>query len=232
MGQNASRHYVATLGDGRRFGLKASIGGVGHEELAGHLARLVHAPNSTRYAVDPAKVLAKPRGLSTIPIVKVEWLSGDTGNLGDPSIRADILTSAGRFYHQFGEWMATGLFLGVSDRDNPGNWVWDKRQRRLQMIDFEYAFKARTPEDYTRFLTKAPNALADGVRWRSCPNYYPPGLMHGFLSMRHRIRSHFPLVSEYLIAKGQADHVAELRDQIRVPDLGAFSAVTKTVVGA
>lgn len=231
VGQNSARHFVATVPDGRKFGLKASVGGVSQEETAGAMARMLHAPNATRYAMDPGRTLGKPEGLSTLAIVKVEWLPGDTANLGDPLVRADILREPEGFYYQFGQWMATGLFLGISDRDNPGNWVWDKSQRRLQMIDFEYAFKARTPEDYTRFLTKNQIGLADPEVWRKRPNYYPPGLMRGFLMMRYKIRRHFTVLSGYLESRGQGNRVQELRVQLADPDLAAFNAVERTVVG-
>lgn len=231
VGQNSARHFVATVQDGRKFGLKAPIGGVDREETAGAIARMLHAPNASRYRMDPARMLGKPQGLSAIAIVKVEWLPGETANLTDPSTRMNILQNPKRFFRQFGQWMAAGLFLGVSDRDNPGNWVWDKSQRRLQMIDLESAFSGRAPEEYTRFLTRNDIALADVSVWRKCRNYYPEGLLRGYLEMRYRIRSHFSVISTYLEARGQSNWIPDLKAQILVPDLRAFSEVTMAVTG-
>ncbi len=230
-GQNARRHYVAKTVDGRAFGIKVPVGGATNEGVAGSIAQFLHAPNATRYCLDSGTSLPGFPQLSNASLVKIEWLRGETGNLSNASVREDIRRSGGVFFRQFGEWAALGLFLGINDRDNPGNWVWDKTNHRLQMIDLEYAFQGRHPEEYTRLLTKNEIGLADPARWRESQNYYPQGLMRGFLCMRHKLRSHIRIVSEYLTSIQMPERAAELVELLKIPDLEAFRPITRSVAG-
>lgn len=229
VGQNAGRHLVASTTDGRRFGFKVSAGGSENEALVGRIASIVKAPNARRYAFDPSPGFVQPSTLSGQPVLKTEWLSGKVDDFRRPETIVDVRASPAEFFIQFGEWMALGLFLGVGDRDNPGNWVWDRSGRRLCMIDFEYVWTTRTPEDYTRFLLREGIALTSREQWSR--HYSPPGLLGGFLRMRLKLRAGFSEVKEYLLSTPASGRVGELEQLLRTPDFEAYRTIVQTVTG-
>lgn len=230
-GGHRGEHFVADVGTARRFGLKAAAAGGERTELAGAIAHLLHAPNAARCSLDKSCKLSRPEQLAGRTVLKTEWLSGDTSSFSSADVRTDALLHATSFYRQFGGWTAIAIFLGISDRDNPGNWVWDKRSHRLQMIDFESAFGECQPAEVTRFLTRTDIGLADRAAWRKSPTDYPPGFRDGFVGMRYRMRTHFRIIKPIVEERGLAQLIPILQTRLAVPDSEALDQVTITVVG-
>jgi hypothetical protein len=219
-----------TTSDGRKFGLKAARGDPRYEEVISEIARTVKCPNASRCVADPHWTVHEVAGLVGRSVAKIEWLAGKVGNLNSPSTLNCIRSKLASFNQQYGEWCALGLLLGVDDRDNPGNWVWDCQRARLQMIDFEYSFSVtRNPSQYTRLLLRRDVSLADRDRWLSDPLSYPPGFRDGFLRMRKKIRTSIGGIRATLRQVTGPEHVDSLVSYANLRDSDAFDEVIRTL---
>ncbi len=229
-GQHQQHHFVARASKGRAYGLKLAAGGTSQEKLVSEIARLLKAPNATRCVLDSEWAVASIEALHNQTVAKIEWLTGDCGDLDNSQVLESIRENAQEFYVQFGEWCSLGLLLSLEDRDNPGNWVWDRSEARLLMIDFESAFvPRREPSQYTRLLRRRNIGLANRDMWLQNPDTYPPGFAEGFFSMRKKIRRGIDRVLDLAKDKIASRLLTDLRDYAQRKDSQAFSEVIATV---
>jgi hypothetical protein len=230
-GGHASEHFVAHLDKNRRFGLKVANTGMVRAKLAYELAVLLDAPNAAKSATDPVCGLRRPPQLVGRPVLKTEWLSGETSTFRDPRTIESTTTNRPQFFRQYGEWSAAALFLGIGDRENPGNWAWDRSGLRLQLIDFESSFGTCPPTQLARFVLRDDIHLADRAEWKRDPTNYPPEFRSAFLAMRKKIHDRFGVITEKVRESSQTDVLPGLEGKNGRSDDETFAELTLAATG-
>jgi hypothetical protein len=194
-GANANSHHVAYDARGRQFGLKGVTRvarGAAMEVMLSRLAVELGAPNAQASVLLPqgAWSYVSDKEMAIIP-----WLPASKPlNALDPTERQPLADTASGFAHQFGQWTAFALLLGIGGRHG-GNWVWAPKSHALCMIDLEEA------------LQPTVNVLQFGVYKDIVPTPLEPqkhveAVASGMAAMYEAFRDRSTLVDETLRAAG------------------------------
>lgn len=205
-GQHKDRHYVLKTRENRWFGVKNS-GGIEasrKEVLVADLGRLVKVPSPRTVRLDQSGFGKGLPGLESVPVTKEEWTPTDSATSLNPdrypATIAHIRKNLPLFLNQFGEWTAFGVLVGLVDRGNHGNWIWNRQTSRLLMIDYEYAFSEEHREgESIAFLI---NGFNPSLLRRPYDDDQLIHLQNGFFSMRSRLRDSWPALSGTMRSSG------------------------------
>jgi hypothetical protein len=166
-GANQATHLVIETTSGEAYGLK-SVTRVGagclREKTAADIAILVQAPSAC--GCNQARMGFGILNNQEVSVIK--WL--ETGRRLDRIPAAEIKADSISFFEQFGEWTILAVYLGISDRVNGGNWVYDPGSKRLAMVDLEDAF---TSQPQLNFVPWAVMQYADVAQFKSMNISYP-----------------------------------------------------------
>lgn len=144
-GINKEYHVLAQTKSGDKFGLKLFDGtgsdfGGDKDKLMADLAILANMPNACRVEqTSNIEFIDKFKG-KNVNVTK--WLQNSQTlkyYSNDPEWARIIDLQDDTFHYQIGQWMSFGYSFSIADR-NLGNWVWDANQKKLAMIDMEFAF--------------------------------------------------------------------------------------------
>jgi len=179
-GANSNTHLAVELGNGETYGLKAVTRvsqGCLREKVAADLAQLLAAPNACPCFI--TNVQFGPLRDKEVSVIR--WLC--TGCSLDKAPAEEVQASALAFFEQFGQWTLFCLGFGVSDRANPGNWVYDSQRQLLTMVDLEDAF---TGAAQLNFVPWAVSQYADLALFMDVRRDYPPrdAFARGVIRMR------------------------------------------------
>lgn len=140
LGSNEDTHYVATITDGDKIGLKGitrMANGPENERLVSLLADLLEAPGHQRYGYCPKGSLSFRADLD---FVLMPWLRG--GVVLDDLVEHELNSlreAPESFCEQAGQWIAFCLLFSVQDR-HAQNWLWSGQGGTLLAIDAEESF--------------------------------------------------------------------------------------------
>lgn len=149
---NSGTHYVGIQNCGPHIGLKASdrIGdGSAKERLVAEVASAVGVPNVSQVVAVQVPEIPALRGHDVNAIVWMESCA-KIGTLDAAELQR-LKADPRDFLHQYGQWMALGLLLGVRDRHTQ-NWVWSAENNRLAMIDNEECLCPGVVQDFSPAL--------------------------------------------------------------------------------
>lgn len=161
-GVNKDTHFIAATSANEKFGLKlfsktGSDLGAEKDKLMADIAISIGMPNACQVERSPNLGFIEEFSGSTVSVTK--WLpkSRSLKEIDSTERWIEIIDSANEFHYQAGQWMAFGYAFGIADRGN-GNWVWQHSEKKLTMIDMEFALNTPSLSDFNellgRYLTK------------------------------------------------------------------------------
>lgn len=207
-GHHNNHHFVVKTTENRWFGIKYS-GGIEasrHEVLVSELGRIAGVPSARTVVLDPP---GTPRGLPALdssPVTKEEWTPVPAATMliqsEFPKTIQNIRENLPSFLDQFSRWTAFGAVVGLVDRANDGNWIWNCETGRLLMIDYEGAFREEFREgESIAFLERGFTPPLLGRPFNPSLVRY---IEEGYCAMRDQLRARWPALLAKLTASGLA----------------------------